>query len=212
MSGKLIVIEGSDASGKATQAKRLVERLEKEGHEAELISFPRYESFSGSLVKKYLSGGFGSIEGLPPEFPSLLYALDRYDAAKSIEESLAQGKVVVADRFTSSNIAHQAAKLSGEKQKEFIEWVKAVESRLPKPAVTIYLDVPVEISQGLMDDEGRERDLHEQNPEYLKAVREIYLSLAKQQGWEKIDCTPREKLLSIDEIHEMVWKAARKHI
>ncbi len=212
MAGKFIVIEGSDASGKATQAKRLVERLEGAGREAELISFPRYETFSGSLVKKYLSGEFGSIEELPPEFPSLLYALDRYDVAKSIEESLAGGKIVVADRFTASNIAHQAAKLSGEKQKEFIEWVKGVESRLPEPAVTIYLDVPAEISQGLMDAEGRERDLHEQNPAYLKGVRKIYLSLAEQQDWEKIDCVVGEKLLSIEEIHEMVWKAVGKHI
>ena len=212
MAGKLIVIEGSDASGKATQAKRLVERFEKEGQEAELIAFPRYETFSGSLVKKYLTGDFGSLEELPPEFPSLLYALDRYDAAKSIKGLISQGKVVVADRFTASNIAHQAVKLPKEEQQKFIDWLSGVESRLPQPAVTVYLDVPVEISQGLMDSEGRERDLHEQNPAFLKQAQEIYLSLAKQSDWERINCVNGKELLSIEEIHEMIWKAVGKHL
>ena len=212
MAGKLIVIEGSDASGKATQAKLLAERFEKEGQEAELIAFPRYETFSGSLVKKYLTGDFGSLEELPPEFPSLLYALDRYDAAKSIKGAISQGKIVVADRFTASNIAHQAVKLPKEEQQGFIEWLTCVESRLPQPAVTVYLDVPVEISQGLMDKEGRERDLHEQNPAFLKRAQDIYLSLAKQSSWERIDCVADEKLLSIEEIHELVWKAVEKHL
>ncbi|MDP6671168.1 MAG: thymidylate kinase, partial [archaeon] len=175
-------------------------------------AFPRYETFSGSLVKKYLAGGFGSLDELPPEFPSLLYALDRYDAAKSIEESLAAGKIVVADRFTASNIAHQAVKLPKEEQQDFIEWLKGVESRLPKSTITVYLDVPVEISQGLMESEGREKDLHEQNPAFLKRAQEIYLSLAKQSDWERINCVKDEKLLSIEEIHEMVWKAVGKHI
>ena len=212
MVGKLIVIEGADASGKATQAKRLVKKLEGEGQVVELISFPRYETFSGSLVKKYLSGEFGSIEELPPEFPSLLYALDRYDAAKSIKEALAGSKIVVADRYTASNIAHQAAKLPVEKQAEFIDWIESVESRLPKPVVTIYLDVPVDFSQKLMHKQGREKDLHEKNVSYLESVRGVYLQLAEGDGWQKIDCVKGDKLLSIDEIHELVWAKVKTYL
>ncbi len=212
MNGKLIVIEGSDASGKHTQAAQLIERLKKEGFEAELVSFPRYEGFFGNLAKKYLSGDFGAMESLGVEVPSLLYALDRYDAAKPISESLSQGKIVVADRFTASNIAHQAAKLPDEKRQGFAEWLLSVESRLPKPAVTIYLDVPVDVSQRLMQEEGRQKDLHEQNVDYLRDVRKIYLKLASSAGWKKIECVKSEKLLSISEIHELVWKAVKPNL
>ncbi len=210
MKGKLFAIEGADASGKATQSRLLVERLKREGHTAELISFPRYSTTFGKLIKQYLVGELGAIDSLPAEFPALLYALDRYDAMPRIKESLQQGKVVVCDRYSASNIAHQAAKLPASKQQKFIEWIKEVESALPSPILTIYLDVPAAISQKLM--KGRERDLHEKNLDYLKKVREIYLRLAGQSGWAKIDCVKGGELLPIKEVHEIIWGKIREYV
>ncbi len=209
MRGKLIVIEGADASGKKTQSKLLFEKIRQQGKAAELVSFPRYEAFCGSLVKKYLNGEFGSLKVVPPEFAALLYALDRYDATRGIECALQQGSIVVADRFTASNIAHQAAKFSGAEQQRFIKWIECLESRLPKPSLTFYLDVPVSVSQGLMQAEGRQKDLHEENAAYLEKVRVVYLWLAKQRGWVKINCVKGGKLLSVEQIHSLIWKKAK---
>ena len=210
MHGSFIVVEGSDASGKHTQAKLLAEKLKSNGFSIKKIAFPRYDKFFGKLVRRYLVGGFGSIEEISPEIPSMLYALDRYDAAKEIEDALSNGKIVVCDRFTASNIAHQAAKFPKEKQQEFIKWVEAVESRLPSPSLTIYLDVPVSFSQKLMEKQGRKKDLHEKNVSYLQSVRNVYLELAKRKNWFKVDCVKENKLLSIEEIHSIVWEKVKQ--
>ncbi len=212
MVGKLIVIEGADASGKQTQSDLLIERLAAEGFEAEKISFPRYETFFGGLVKKYLSGEFGEMDSVPAELASLLYALDRYNAVAELNERLEAGKIVIADRFSASNIAHQAAKLPEKERSSFVDWLRGVESRLPKSKVTIYLDVPVPISQELMQKQARVKDLHEQNVDYLEAVRSVYLKLAETKGWKKIDCVKKGNLLSIAEIQELVWKAVKPHL
>ncbi|MCX6798978.1 MAG: dTMP kinase [Candidatus Diapherotrites archaeon] len=205
MKGKLIVIEGADASGKHTQSKLLLQRLRKESFNAELVSFPRYNAFFGKLVLRYLRGGFGGMRSLPPQLPALLYALDRIDAAPKIENALRAGKVVVADRYSASNIAHQAAKLNGRKRKDFIEWIERVESVLPQPSVSFYLDVPVRVSRRLMEKRGRKKDLHERDAVYLEKVRGIYLRLARQPGWKRISCVRRGKLLPAEKIHAQIW-------
>jgi len=210
MEGKLIVLEGSDSAGKRTQSEMLLERLKKEGFEASLISFPRYETFFGKLVKKYLSGEFGSLEKVKPELASLLYSLDRYDAMPEIEKLLDEGKVVVLDRYTASNVAHQASKFSGEERDSFIKWMEAVESRLPKPNLTIFLDLPVEVSLKLMKERPREKDIHELNSEYLKATREVYISLSENKDWEKIDCAQGNSIKPREEIRKMVWERVSK--
>ena len=211
MPGKLIIIEGSDASGKQTQSRLLVERLEKESSPSASIAFPRYDTFFGKLVKKYLDGELGGKDSMPAEVPSLLYALDRFDASPLIQKMLSENKIVICDRYTASNIAHQAAKLPKETRPALIEWIKQVESSLPVPTLTIYLDVPVEFSQKLMEQEGRKKDLHEQDVHYLKAVREIYLNLASQPGWVKIDCVSGGRLLAINEIHELIWEKSKAY-
>ncbi len=209
MQGKLIVVEGADASGKRTQAKMLLERLKKEGKPAILISFPRYETTFGKMVKHYLSGQFGSLEEVKPEFAALLYSLDRYDAMPKIEKWLEQGKVVICDRYIASNLAHQAAKFKGEEQEKFIEWIEKVESRLPQPSLTIYLDLPVAVSIKLMQSRPREKDIHETNKEYLKATRKVYLKLAEKERWAKIDCAQGAGIKSREEIHETVWQQVK---
>ncbi len=212
MKGKLLAIEGSDASGKKTQALLLLQRLRSEGYRAELISFPRYKAFFGRLVKRYLKGEMGPIQRLPPELPALLYALDRFDAAEALGKKLKQGRIIVVDRFSASNLAYQAAKLRGKERKEFIKWLERIESRLPQPTLTVYLDVPVSVSQQLMLRESRKKDLHEKNTAYLKGVRRVYLLLAKQGKWKKIDCVRRGKMLPKAAIHQALWREAKKYL
>lgn len=212
MKGKLIVIEGTDASGKHTQAKLLFERLKKEGFEAGLFSFPRYETFWGGLVSKYLAGELGSLKEVKPEIAALLYALDRLGAAQEIEKMLADGKVVVCDRFAASNVAHQAAKFNGKQRRGFIGWLGTVESRLPKPNLTIFLDLPVGVSAGLMRGRARKRDIHELDLDYLGAVRSVYLSLSKGRGWVTVDCSSGNGIRVIEEIHGEVWEKAREYL
>jgi dTMP kinase len=210
MKGKLIVIEGVDSSGKHTQAKLLLKRLKKEGKKAVLVSFPRYSTFFGKLVKKYLKGDFGALKKVRPELASLLYSLDRFDAMPWLEEQLSSGKIVVCDRYTASNIAHQASKFKGKKRKEFISWVQGVESRLPKPDATIFLDLPVSVSAKLMSKRKRKKDIHELDLPYLRETRKVYLSLSKRPAWSKIECQKGLGIKSREEIHKLLWKKAKK--
>ena len=202
----MIAIEGCDSSGKRTQAKLLFERLKKEGKDAILVSFPRYETFFGKLVKKYLSGDFGSLGEVKPEFASLLYSLDRYNAMPFLEHQLQGGKILICDRYEASNVAHQAAKFRGEEQGKFIEWLSSVESRLPRPQATVFLDLPVETSIKLMKSRSREKDIHEANKPYLEATRHVYQKLAKKQNWIVVDCSSKDGIRSIQEIHKEVWE------
>ncbi len=210
MNGKLLAIEGCDSSGKHTQAKILLERLKKEGKQAILISFPRYETFFGKLVSKYLRGEFGSLEEVKPELASLLYSLDRLDAMPEIEKFIEQEKIVVCDRYIASNIAHQAAKFEGVQRQQFIEWLEGVEGRLPKPDLTIFLDLPVNVSANLMKSRAREKDIHELDKSYLEATRQVYLKLSKQPGWITIDCKFETGIRPRQEISEEIWGKVKK--
>ena len=204
MIGKLFVIEGADASGKHTQAQLLVENLKKQGLDVVSISFPRYETFFGKLVTKYLKGEFGSLKEVKPELAALLYSLDRYDALSWLEEQLAQEKTVVCDRYFASNIAHQGAKFEGKEQQEFLKWVEVVESRLPKPTLTIFLDLPVSVSSKLMHSRSREKDIHELDLDYLEATRQVYLLLSEKDNWFRVKCQDGEGIKSRDEISKII--------
>lgn len=212
MKGKLIAIEGCDSSGKHTQAKMLLERLKKEGKPCVLVSFPRYETFFGQLVAKYLSGEFGSLKEVKPEFAALLYSLDRYNAMPFLEQQLQEGKLVVCDRYIASNIAHQASKFEAGQQEQFIEWLQAVESRLPQPEATVFLDLPVETSIKLMQSRSREKDLHEVNKPYLEATRQVYLGLCKKPNWIRVDCASGAGIKPREEIHKAVWKKLQEYL
>jgi len=210
MPGTLVVIEGADATGKTTQVKLLVEALKKEGKQAVSLSFPRYETFFGGLVKKYLKGEFGKLHEVKPEVAALLYSLDRFDAMPLIEDSLKKGKFVVCDRYIASNIAHQASKFPSKKRGEFISWLETVESRLPKPSLTIFLDLPVPVSAKLMQGRPQEKDIHELDLDYLEATRQVFLSLSKKPNWARIDCAEKNGAKSREAIHEIVWQKVEK--
>lgn len=214
--GKLIVIEGSDGSGKATQTKLLIKRLKKKGKKVATIEFPQYyKSFFGKLVGRYLHGEFGGVNQVNPYLASILYAGDRLDAKKKMEKLLAKGRITVADRYSPSNLAHQAAKFKTEREKKkYIRWVENLEykeNKIPKPDLVLYLYVPVEISQKLI--KGKKKDIHEKNVKYLKKVEKIYLELTrKRKNWVKVKCVEKGEILSREKIHDLVWKIVKKYV
>jgi len=221
MHGKIIVFEGLDSSGKKTQTELLESRLKKEGRKVVTFHFPSYQKTRfGELISKYLKGEFGAKEEISPEIGSLLYALDRYQFKKEIEKALEEGAIVILDRYTPSNI-YQAAKMEGEKRFELWEWIKSVESRLPKADIIIFLDVPPQITQKLFA--GREvknalvetgKDIHESDIKYQEKVRELYLEIGRREEWVLINCCTekggRLELRSPQEIHEEIFKKLKE--
>src|SRR5258708_33214335 len=144
--GKLIALEGIDGSGKRTQLELLAGAFNARGLAGYRISFPRYESFFGKLVGRYLNGGFGALNAVDPHLSALLYAGDRFETKAEIEAALSAGKTVLADRYIGSNMAHQSARVTPEQRAEFLEWLKRLEYglyALPQEDLVIYLHVPV---------------------------------------------------------------------
>ncbi|MBU1292580.1 thymidylate kinase [Patescibacteria group bacterium] len=222
--GMFIVLDGNDGSGKATQSKLLQDRFEKEGVSVAHVDFPAYDrSIFGTLIGECLRGEHGDFLALDPKIASTLYALDRYEAAPKIRELLQKGTVVVADRYASANQIHQGGKIEDEKERaEFLRWLATVEYetlKIPHPDQVIYLDVPVEISMGLLSEkravkngglgEG-EKDMVEQDRNYLERSRESAQFLVRtEKSWSAISCMSAEGTLrSRQEIHEDIWELA----
>lgn len=217
--GKLIVIDGTDGSGKATQSQLLLRYLKDKGLKTKFVDFPRYyTSFHGGTVGRYLAGEFGGVEKTNPYLVSLIYALDRLAAKEEIEDWLDQGNIVVANRYTSSNMAHQTSKLPPGERKQFLAWLYEMEykvHKLPREEIVLFLHLPAEIGQGLVDRKGkrayisgRKRDIHEANLVHLKEAEKMYLYLARtREYWARIRCLDKkENLRSPEEIHREVVK------
>lgn len=216
MRGKLIVIEGSDGSGKKTQTRLLIERAKKEGYKVAILSFPRYDQFWGKLIRHYLDGGCGSLEEVDPKDASMLYAYDRLSASKQIREWLESGVNVILDRYMESNWGHQGGKLQGKGKEEMLRWLydlEIKELKLPKSDFVIYLNLPVMWNQKAMEKEGRTKDLHEKNVPYLVNVEKTYLELAnKYDNWIVIDCLKDDKRLSIQEVLDTIWEEIKPQL
>ena len=210
--GGFIVIEGADGRGKATQTKLLLGSFKRQGYRAELLSFPQYETHLGKLVSRYLSGEFGSMDALPTEIPTMLYAIDRYQEKLKINNDLNTGTWMVADRYTASNLAHQGAKLDGKERWEFIEWIELLEKRLPQPDLTIYLNVPVEIAHELIKKRQENLDLHERDIPYQHRVVEVYSQLADRKNWPRINCISGNEMRTREEIHKDIVDVVNKNL
>ncbi len=225
--GIFIVIEGTDGSGKATQAQLLAARLKKAGRRLEQFDFPQYFKSSSDFVKAYLQGRFGSIKEVSPRKASLLYALDRFEAAGDIKKALSQGKVVLANRYVGSNMGHQGAKIaSGDERLKYFMWDMELEYNIleiPKPNINIILRVPAKVAQQLVDQKqgkerfytkGKKRDLHESSLSHLKKAEETYTEMARYfpKQFILIDCAPKGKLLPVEEISEKIWKIVQKKL
>lgn len=210
--GKLIAIEGIDGSGKRTQLELLSRALSDRGISHSCIGFPNYDGFFGKLVAQYLNGHFGQLADVDPHFSALLYAGDRFESKGHIQSELAAGKVVLADRYIGSNLAHQTARVAPAKRREFIRWLKQLEYQmygLPPEDIVFFLRVPVRQAHRLVARKKarqytrRRRDLQEANTGHLRQAARIYELLAKQRNWITIDCVAgkNETLRAPEEIH-----------
>ena len=209
--GKLIVIEGLDGSGKSTQLSLLEKRLKEAGKDCRAVSFPDYESNSSALVKMYLNGEFGkNPDDVNPYAASAFYTVDRYASYQSVwGEYYNCGGTVVSGRYTTSNAVHQTSKLPENEWKAFLDWLYDFEYNrigIPKPDKVIFLDMPVEVSQGLLDKrysaDGGKKDIHESDTDYLDKCRKAAPFTADFSGWERISCAENGKLRGIKEISD----------
>ena len=216
--GKLIVLEGTDGSGKATQTARLLARLESEGVRCRKIEFPRYDEESSALIRMYLGGAFGDRpEDVGPYAASTFYAVDRYASYKQDWGNFYRdGGVVLSDRYTTSNAVHQGSKLEGEARRAFFAWLGDFEYRLmglPEPDLVVYLDVPVEQTEQNMhartEQTGAKADIHERDAEYLRSCRLAAQEAAEQFGWEKIACTSGGAMRPVEAIHQDIYEAVQ---
>ncbi len=210
MNGKLIVIEGLDGSGKATQAKLLADTLAQKGERVQKITFPDYESDSSALVKMYLKGEFGSKPGDVNAYAaSAFYAVDRYASfKKDWGETYCGGGLIVADRYATSNGIHQCSKLGEDEWDSYLQWLDDFEYKklgIPAPDVVIYLKADTDISQKLMTgryngDESK-KDIHEGDLEYLKRSQKAAAYCAEKLGWKTVECVRDGQMRTIEDIH-----------
>lgn len=216
--GTFIVIEGTDGSGKGTQFKRLISRLEEQGYDVATFDFPQYEQPSSYFVQQYLNGSYGTADEVGPYTGSLFYALDRYEAAPQIKQALAEGKVVLANRFTGSNMAHQGTKFTNAEQRRgYFIWLDNLEFQMlgiPRPDKSIVLRVPADIAQNLVDQKearsytDKKRDIHEADLSHLQRSVEVYDDLCQlfPKDFTRIDCVRNRTLMNIEQIEEQLWQ------
>lgn len=218
MRGRIIVIEsGTDGSGKATQTELLFKSLQEKGYRVKKVEYPNYASDSSALVKMYLRGDFGKNAGdVDPYVASTFYAIDRYASFKrEWEYFYNSGGIIIADRYTTSNMVHQASKMDDDAEKEkFLTWIEDYEYglyKLPRPNFVYFLDVPVKVSKKLM--EGRknkitnedEKDIHESDLVYLEKTYKNSKYVAEKYDWEIVSCIDEdEDMRKIEDIHEEI--------
>ena len=215
--GKLIVIEGVDGCGKQTQTEKLYQRLINENKKVMKIAYPRYDNPSSSLVKMYLSGEFGkNPNDVSAYIASIFYAADRYASFKQDYETFyKEGGIIIADRYATANIVHQTSKIADPVEREkFLNWLWDLEFNIfgiPVPDKVFFLNIPPETSMKLMENRKNKfsgetkKDIHESNPEYLKATYENACSLINKYNWTEIICTKNDELRTIDDIHEEIY-------
>lgn len=216
--GVFLVIEGTDGSGKGTQFKLLVDKLRDHGYEVETFDFPQYDRESSYFVRQYLNGNYGTAEEVGPYTGSMFYALDRYEAAPRIRDALAAGKVVIANRFTGSNMAHQGTKFpTSEERNGYFLWLEAIEFKMlniPRPDMSLVLRVPAETAQKLVDQKearnytDKKRDLHEADINHMTRSVEVYDDLCRlfPKDFKQLDCVRGDELLTIETIHNLIWE------
>ena len=212
--GKLIVIEGTDGSGKSTQFKLLTSRLEAENRAFQKLVFPQYSEPSSALIRMYLGGEFGTKPSDVTAYAaSAFYAVDRYASYKKVwGQWYEEDGLIVSDRYTTSNAVHQASKEPVEKQPAFLQWLYDFEYSklgLPAPDLVIYLDVPTDFTEAMMRrreaDTNTTADIHEQDLGYLATCRRTGKAAAEYYGWTIIQCVRDGKMRSIEDIHEEIY-------
>lgn len=219
--GRFIVIDGTDGSGKATQTDLLVNELKVNGYPVEMTDFPQYGTKSAGLIEEYLNGKYGQVG---PEAASIFYAIDRFDASFKIRQWLAEGKIVISNRYVTANAGHQGGKISDDIDRlKYFKWLDNLEYNIfniPKPDLNIILHMPAEMAQKLVDKKsaatrtyvnGKKRDLHEADIHHLKNAEKVYLQIAKLfPNTKLVECIYQGKLLSPGDVHNKVWELVRR--
>ncbi len=223
--GKLIVIDGTDGSGKATQTGLLIKHLKKDGRRVKVIDFPEYYSnFFGQFIGHCLSEQYYNFVKIHPKIASVLYAADRFESKGKIEKWLKDGYIVIANRYASANEIHQGGKIaSGKKREAFIKWLDEMEYKvfkIPRPDAIFYLNVPIPVVLKLIKQRnknssrsylGKKKDVHEKDVHFLENSRKSALWLSKtQKNWVKIECVKDGQLLPRDAIHEKVYEKIKR--
>ncbi len=222
--GKLFVIDGTDGSGKQTQFQKLQESLTKDGIDYKVVSFPNYDSPSSSLVKMYLSGEFGeNAKEISPYIASTFYAADRYATfQKGYKKYYEDGGIILADRYTTANMVHQAGKIKDEGEREkFLNWLWDFEFNLyglPVPSEVFFLNMPIENAVDLIKNRENKfthqdkKDIHERDINHLKDAYEAACDVSKKYNWYEIKCVKNNEIRTIEDIHQEIYNEVKKHI
>lgn len=226
--GKLIVIDGTDGSGKATQVALLTKRLKKEGKTVKIVDYPEYyKNFFGAFIGHCLSEQYYNFLNVHPKIASVLYAADRFESSEELREWLKKGYIVIANRYVSANQIHQGGKIkSAKKRNDFMKWLDEMEYKvlgIPRPDVTLYLSLPINIVLQLLKDRDsskmkreylkKKKDVHEADVNHLINSRKSALKLVKEvPNFIKIECSEKGKILPREQIHEMVYGKIKKVI
>ncbi|HSW80476.1 MAG TPA: FAD-dependent thymidylate synthase [Candidatus Saccharimonadales bacterium] len=216
--GVFIAIEGIDGAGKATQFELLTKRLDLAGFEVARFDFPRYDDPSSYFVKQYLNGAYGSLNDVGPYTASLFYALDRYAASKQIRDALAKGKIVLSNRFTGSNMAHQGTKFTNaDERRGFFIWLDNLEFemlKIPRPDLNLVLRVPAELAQMQVDKKekrsytDKKRDIHEEDLDHLRLTSEVYDDMCQlfPRDYVRVDSVRSGEMMPPETISNLVWE------
>lgn len=221
--GKLIVIDGVDGSGKATQTKLLAEQLVKDGFEIEIADFPQYGKKSAGAVEEYLSGKYGAVD---PYAGSVFYAVDRFDASFNIREKLESGKIVISNRYVTASAGHQGSKIADRPERiKFFKWLDNLEYKIfniPKPDLNVILHVPVKVARKLMAKrqetrkfaiEKGKRDIHERDMKHLERAEKVFLEICGLfPNTKLVECFEDNRLLTPQEVHNKVWYWVRRQV
>ncbi len=229
--GKLIVIDGTDSSGKATQTELLIKHFKKDGRKVKIVNFPDYYSnFFGKFIGHCLSEQYYNFVKVHPKIASVLYAADRYESKDKIKKWLKEGNIIIANRYASANQIHQGGKIANTKKREnFLKWLAEMEYevfKIPKPDAVFYLSVPIPIVLKLIKErnensirkylgkkKAKKEDVHEKNINFLENSRKSALWLAKtQKGWIKIECVQNGILNTRENIHQEIYEKVKKVI
>lgn len=215
--GKFIVIDGTDGSGKGTQTDLLVTALKASGVPVIVTDFPQYGKPSAYFVEKYLRGEYGAADAVGAKRASLFYALDRFDVADQMRQWLQEGNCIVSNRYVSASMGHQAGKIKDvQARDDFLKWLDDLEYNIcgiPRPDAIIFLYVPPEVGQQLVDEKGaraytrgKQRDIHEADINHLKDASEAYKYVADTFGWKTVSCAPNGAMRTREDIHQEVLR------
>lgn len=221
--GYIIVVEGTDGSGKKTQTDKLYQRLIDLGYNVRKQSFPNYESMSAAPVKMYLNGDFGDKDNCLDSYQaSVLYAVDRLCTYNiDLKTFYENGGIIIFDRYVQSNMLHQACKMTDrDKADEYLNWLDNLEFdtlKLPRPDKVFFLDMPIEYSSKLAESRGEyksntKKDIHEQDKDHLSRAYNMGLYVSEKYNWNKINCVENDSIKSIDEIHTEIYNAIKEDL